>query len=381
MGSSVEWSFSIQGNGLAASGVVEIRFLIEDGAFFDWNTSLEAISGAIPEVSFHEVVFVEGTNINSSANPLGLGPHPVNNAFDMGWKIENAGTSIWEPVASLELPSDDWVSSCSVNPIRISPGGSAMVWCSITIPLSQEAGSEPEISLVMAADGVEVRETLTLLVDTVKEVEWTLINFSEAREDYPTNLYLELHNTGNVAISNRIVTDGPDDWNIRIVDGILVTLQPGEGRSVQVEFTPDSGSDGSLKIMLANAEDISGQSRTLEIEVISESSGGGRGPILYVLGATMLVLIASISAALAYARNGGDISSLIPGRPSSGRRKEYTPFPPSEEREPTDEPVEEDEPATSEKRELQRFPDHPGWLWDPSDEEWVADPEYDHGDQ
>ena len=382
MGSSVQWSFSIQGNGLAASGVVEIRFLIEDGTFFDWNTSLEAISGAVPEVSFHEVVFVEGTNINSSTSPLGLGAHPVNNAFDMGWKIENAGTSIWEPEVSLELPSDDWASSCSVNPIRISPGGSAMVWCSITIPLSQEAGSEPEISLVMAADGVEVRETLTLLVDTVKEVEWTLINFSEAREDYPTNLYLELHNTGNVAISNRIVTDGPDDWNIRIVDGILVTLQPGEGRSVQVEFTPDSGSDGSLTVMLANAEDISGQSRTLDIEVISETSAATISPALYALGAIMLVLIASISAALAYTRNGGDLSSLIPSRQSStARRKEYTPFPLSEEQEPAVEPVEEEEPTIIEKQELQRFPDHPGWLWDPSGEEWVADPEYDHGDQ
>ncbi|MDP6213268.1 MAG: hypothetical protein QGF32_06950, partial [Candidatus Thalassarchaeaceae archaeon] len=272
MGSSVQWSFSIQGNGLAASGMVEIRFLIEDGTYFDWNTSLEAISGAIPEVSFHEVVFVDGTNINSSSSPLGLGAHPVNTPFDMGWTIENAGTSIWEPGVSLELPSEDWLSSCTVNPIRISPGESAMVWCSITIPLSQEAGSEPEISLVMSADGVEVRETMTLFVDTVKEVEWTLINFSEARKDTPTNLYLELHNTGNVAISNRIVTDGPDDWNIRIVDGILVTLQPGEGRSVQIEFTPDSGSDGSLTVMLANAEDTSGQSRTLEIDVISDSS-------------------------------------------------------------------------------------------------------------
>ena len=151
-----------------------------------------------------------------------------------------------------------------------------MVWCSITIPLSQQAGSEPEVSLVMSADGVEVRESLTLLVDTVKEVEWTLINFSEAREDYPTNLYLELQNTGNVAISSRIVTDGPDDWNIRIVDGILVTLQAGEGRSVNVEFTPDSGSDRSLTVMLANSDDISGQSRTLEIEVLSESSEGTR---------------------------------------------------------------------------------------------------------
>ncbi len=382
MGSSVQWSFSIQGNGLAASGMVEIRFLIEDGTYFDWNTSLEAISGAIPEVSFHEVVFVDGTNINSSSSPLGLGAHPVNTPFDMGWTIENAGTSIWEPGVSLELPSEDWQSSCTVNPIRISPGESAMVWCSITIPLSQEAGSEPEISLVMSADGVEVRETMTLFVDTVKEVEWTLINFSEARKDTPTNLYLELHNTGNVAISNRIVTDGPGDWNIRIVDGILVTLQPGEGRSVQIEFIPDSGSDGSLTVMLANAEDTSGQSRTLEIDVISDSSGGGSGPALYVLGALILVVIASISAVMAYSRSGGDISSLIAGKKESpGRRPEDTTHHHQESQDYTEEPAAGGDQGSSDNQELQRFPDYPGWLWDPSSEEWVADPEYDHGNQ
>ena len=381
MGSSVQWSFSIQGNGLAASGTVEIRFLIEDGEFFDWNTSLEAISGAVPEVSFHEVVFVDGTNINSSNSPLGLGAHPVNTAFDMGWKVENAGTSIWEPEVSLEVPSDDWLSSCAVNPIRISPGDSAMVWCSITIPLSQEAGSEPEISLVMAADGVEARETLTLLVDTVKEVEWTLINFSEARKDYPSNIYMELHNTGNVAISSRIVTDGPDGWYIRIVDGFLVTLQPGEGRSVQVEVTPDSGSDGSITVMLSNAEDISGQSRTLEVEVLSEPSGGP-GALFYAMGALALVAIASISAAIAYSRNGGEISSLLRGKPASPRTREGdTPAPQPSEQEPIAEAVGDEEQGTAENGELQRFEDYPGWLWDTSAEEWVADPEYNHGDQ
>jgi uncharacterized membrane protein len=383
MGSSMQWSFSIQGNGLAASGSVEIRFLVEDGTFFDWNSSLEAISGAIPEVSFQEVVFVEGTNINSSANPLGLGAHPVGSPFDMGWKLENVGTSIWEPEVSLELPTGDWFSSCSVSPVRIDPGQSAMVWCSITIPLSQQAGSEPEISLVLAADGVEVRETVSLFVDTVKEVEWTLVNFSEAREDYPTNLYLELHNTGNVAISNRIVTDGPDGWNIRIIDGILVTLQPGEGRSVQVEFTPDSGSDGTLTIMLSNAEDTSGQSRTLEIEVIPDPSGGDSNTILYVLGALILMGIVSVSAALAYTRSGGDLSSIIPSRTSSLRKKKQEDSQSSGvmEQEPIEYSEAEEGPAIGDHQDLQRFPDYPGWLWDPASEEWVADPDYDHSDQ
>ena len=134
--------------------------------------------------------------------------------------------------------------------------------------------------------------------------------------------------------------------------------------------------------MLSNAEDVSGQSRTLEIEVISESSGGGSGTLLYAMGALMLVAIASISAAMAYNRNGGDISSLFRGKASSpSTRKEDTQSPQPVEQDPMEEPVGSEEPATGEKQELQRFPDYPGWLWDPSGEEWVADPEFDHGEQ
>jgi hypothetical protein len=134
--------------------------------------------------------------------------------------------------------------------------------------------------------------------------------------------------------------------------------------------------------MLSNAEDVSGESLTLEIEVLSDSSGGGSGKLLYALGALMLVAIASISAALVYARNGGDIPSLIRGKASPRSiRGENTQSAQPVEQEPIEETVGSEEPATSEKQELQRFPDYPGWLWDPSGEEWVADPEFDHGDQ
>ena len=32
--------------------------------------------------------------------------------------------------------------------------------------------------------------------------------------------------------------------------------------------------------------------------------------------------------------------------------------------------------ATSSESSMERFDDHPGWLWDPNTEEWVPDPEY-----
>ena len=374
MGSNVQWSFSIQGNGLAASGLVEVRFLVEEGDFFDWNTTVDSISGAIPVLSFHEVVFVEGTTIESSTTPLGLGAHPVGSPFDMGWKLENMGTSIWEPAVSMELPSEDWQSSCAASPSRIGPGESSMVWCSITIPLSQEAGSEPGIALVLSGDGIESRGEATLLVDTVKEVEWTLANFNEAREDFVTTIQLDVLNTGNVALSERIFTDAPDDWDLWL-DGQLLTLQPGEAKSVVIQFTPDSGADGFITLRLGTEEDPISQ-KTLDIQVTSTSSGGSN-TLLLVGGAALLLAFAAIAGAIAFTRGARELSSVIPSRSGSQR-------PPTEEttgpQEPTT-PRAEEEVTSQETPELQRFPEYPGWLWNPITEEWVADPEYEHSEQ
>ena len=375
MGSSVTWSFNIQGNGLAVSGPVEIRFLVDGGEFFDWNATIDAVSGARPSVSFAEVVIFDGTSIESSDSPLGLGPNPVGRSFDMGWDIGNDGSSIWEPSVSMETPTQDWLTDCSINPARIPPGGLSKIWCTITIPLSEPAGSEPIVTLKMEGDGLEVRESLSLLVDTVMEVEWTLTNHNEAFEDLPSVLYFELTNSGNTPISNRIVTDGPNGWIIRVLDGFMVTLQPGEVRSVQVEFTPNSGSDGVLTVMLADAEHISGHSKSLEIPVESTSSESGIWTLIFVIGGIFL-LLGSVTAGLVYSRSGRDISSLL-----GSLRGDHSEPPKGPEVIPQStsnqsiQPEDKSEPESA-SNQLQTFSEYPGWLWDPVEEEWVADPNF-----
>jgi len=373
MGSSVTWSFNIQGNGLAVSGPVEIRFLVEGGAFFDWNATLDAVSGAKPSVSFSEVVIFDGESIESSDSPLGLGPHPVGRSFDMGWEVGNDGSSIWEPSVTMEVPSQDWLTDCSINPARISPGALSKVWCTITIPISEPAGSEPTVTLTMEGDGLEIRTPISLLVDTVMEVEWTLANYNEAFEDLPSVLYFELTNSGNTPISNRIVTDGPNGWIIRVLDGFMVTLQPGEVRSVQVEFTPNSGSDGLLTVMLGDAEYISGHSKSVEIEVESTSSGSGIWTLIFVIGGVVL-LLSSVTAALAFSRSGRNISTVLGSlrgdrsEPSKGSMV----IPQATYNQSIQSEVKSQLESAS--TQLQKFSEYPGWLWDPVNEEWVADP-------
>ena len=164
-----------------------------------WNTTITSISSAAPSISFDSIVFVNGTSVVSSDNPLGLGAHPIGEpGFDLSWKVTNEGSSSWGPDASMILPNSDWKSSCSMNPTIITPGNIATIWCTIVIPESEQAGAEPEVTLVLSGEGVEIRDTFSLLVQTVNEVQWTLKNFEEAHEGISTNLYFELFNSGKL---------------------------------------------------------------------------------------------------------------------------------------------------------------------------------------
>ena len=43
---------SLNGNGLAKSGELQIRFVTDDGFTIDWNRTIDVISGAIPSINF-----------------------------------------------------------------------------------------------------------------------------------------------------------------------------------------------------------------------------------------------------------------------------------------------------------------------------------------
>ncbi len=379
-GSSTEWSFSIKGNGLAAGGLVEVRFLTDDGFSVDWNTTLPVISSAAPTISFGEVVFVNGSSVDSSNTPLGLGAHPVGApGFDMAWKVTNDGTSSWQPSANMELPNEDWTSICSISPPKITPDQTATVWCTIVIPVYEKAGSEPEVTLVLSGGGIESKHTISLLIETVNEVIWTLQNMNEAHEGYSTTLYFELQNIGNSVVSNRLTTEGPAGWDIRILDGILVTLQPGETRSVQISFIPNSGSDGEVVLMLADAEHVSGHSTSLQVDVIPDDSSDGTPT--WVFGLTTLLIVTLVgAAALLYQRAGGDLKALLDRTPSVWKRRESRDHDAHalDEGELWDsEPEVEPEPEVEQSEpNLERFSEYPGWLWDPDRQEWVPDPDH-----
>jgi hypothetical protein len=131
------WDLALEGNGRAVGGLVKVRFLTQDGNAFLWNRTIGVTSGAQPVVSFSSIVSADGS---SSTSPLGLGALPVGTQFDLSWNVANQGLGTWSPVAELTAQEDGWVAPCS--PVgTIQPGTSSKVWCSVTIPETQQGGS------------------------------------------------------------------------------------------------------------------------------------------------------------------------------------------------------------------------------------------------
>ena len=179
-------------------------------------------------------------------------------------------------------------------------------------------------------------------------------------------------------ISNRLVTNGPSGWDIWILDGVLVTLQPGESRSVQVAFTPNSGSDGEISLMLADADEVSGMEYSMQIDVIPDSSGDGPSIFLYIIGLFLLASSAAGAALFTFSRSGGDIRELLGNIAGSGNSGADMASEAPLGGTATSPPVENSTNDNGQSN-LESYSDYPGWLWDPSKEEWVPDPDYDDG--
>ena len=123
--------------------------------------------------------------------------HPVGGiGFDLLWKVTNDGTMTWRPIVSMDVPNDDWEYSCQNNNPTISTGSTITIICNLIIPLSAEAGSEPTVSLILSGEGLTSENIISLYVDSVNEVIWSIVEQNPSPQGYQTTLSLELQNIG-----------------------------------------------------------------------------------------------------------------------------------------------------------------------------------------
>ena len=322
-GEQFDLPLSMTGNGLAKSGELKLRFVTDDGYTIDWNRTIDVLSGAIPRIEFYQVALPDGT---SADTPLGVAAHPVGGiGFDLLWKVSNDGTMTWKPSVSMDIPNDEWVYSCQNNNPTIEVGATVIVICNVIIPLSAEAGSEPTISLILSGGGLTVENLISLYVDSVNEVSWTIVQQFDSPQGFGTTLSLELQNVGNSDISEVLKLEAPDGWKIEALDSQFVNLRPGETRSVEIGYTPDKGSDGVIIVSFLNSDDIVGSSLNVEINVLPNAQSNTMALtnlILIIL--TIIILTGAVGLAI-YLRRDGNLESLLSAKTVEKMAPEETP--------------------------------------------------------
>ena len=300
---------SLNGNGLAKSGELQIRFVTDDGFTIDWNRTIDVISGAIPSINFFQVALPDGT---SASTPLGVDSHPVGGiGFDLLWKVSNSGTMTWRPNVSMDLPDEDWQYSCSSDP-TIMVDSTVTVICNVVIPLTAEAGSEPSISLILEGGGITSENTISLYVETVSKVSWTIVGQYASPQGFDSQLQLELQNIGNSDISEILQIDAPNGWNELILDSQFVNLRPGETRSVLIGYNPSKSSDGMITVSLSNSDQIEDSTIEVEIDVLSNGKSEEIDLTNILLIILIVILLACGLGLAIFVRKGGEIQSLIP---------------------------------------------------------------------
>ena len=302
---------SLNGNGLAKSGDLQIRFVTDDGFTIDWNRTIDVISGAVPSINFFQVALPDGT---SASTPLGVDAHPVGGiGFDLLWQVSNYGTMTWRPTVSMDLPDEDWQYSCSSDP-TVMVDSTVTVICNIIIPLSAEAGSEPSISLILDGGGIVSENTISLKVESISKVSWTIVQQFDSPQGFDNRLSLELQNIGNSDISEILQVDAPSGWNELILDNLFVNLRPGETRSVEIGYNPSKSSDGAITVSLSNSDEIEGSTIEVQIDVLSNGSSDEINITNILLIILILILLSGGIGLAMFTRRGGEIQSLIPDK-------------------------------------------------------------------
>ena len=205
--------------------------------------------------------------------------------FDLSWSVA---------VAELTAQDDSWSTSCS--PVgAIQPGSSSKVWCSITIPETQQGGSEAILTLRLEDGGLVAIDTVSLLIRKTSSMEWSyqgimpIISTGET-----TTVSLDVENLGNSAINSMILLEAPSGWTHSVMGDRILSLSPGESRSIDIEITAGTGR-GPVVIDLQGGSTIEGSSYEIPLQVRASESGGA-SLILILIGFVILVAAGGFAA-------------------------------------------------------------------------------------
>lgn len=292
-GDSVMVILPLQGNGYAQSGMMLLQVSSLSGENFIWQGELDVLDLPVPMVEFVDMRLGDGTLLNLSAGD----EPPIGEMFEMRWVLTNAGSSDFDPILSIDAPSD-WDSSCDQYQTLV-PDQTETISCELIIPASEQAGTEVQLDFVVLIEDYEVRDTHSIVIPEALSLDWLVIVAPLMVVGQTDEVQIEVANDGNAKVSGRLTVDTPDSWTSEVQESRWLVLEPGESRRLRIEVTPGSSGTHTLIVGVEDSA-VDGGSVTISIVVgggpISADSAGG---ILSGAGIAALVFILLIGAGLA----------------------------------------------------------------------------------
>ena len=242
----------------------EIEFILES-AQNSWSHSenVNVMSLPDPVLTFASVEIAGETWFNV----FGPGKHPTGVAINYTWLVENKEDNTWNPATTLQLDNNLLGDCTSVG--SVSKGEVKPLTCTIIIPSTADPDSEPEFKVILNGDSVSINETVTMLVDSTKEITWKVEGSTKFKTGESSMLSLTITNIGNTRISGAVDATPPSGWSISI-DGVdYVDLQAGESQKISIKVTPSKPGDATLSLAISESDEI----KNSELEISVESEG------------------------------------------------------------------------------------------------------------
>lgn len=314
-GESASYMLGLEGNGLAVGGPLTLHLTTQEGYRISWEGQLDVVEEAKPVLTLTGFTNSQGDEILQI--PTGAP------GFIGHWLIFNDGSSDWTPSLSMDLPDSTWEGIC--DPVGVVPaGGSVEANCIVIAPNFAMAGWQPEIGLTINADGIERSASAYIAVDAKPSVVWSTVSIDESMEGQSSLIHLEILNTGNTVVEERLLIDSPKGCSAEVDGTDMIDLAIGESQSIRVRISPNSPGDVTIDFEF-EASSIPGSTHSTSVDVLddpSRSSGSGTGTTLAVAGLLIFIVVGLVVAGLLVVRlrESNTTPSMSPPSPAAFTR-------------------------------------------------------------
>ena len=289
-GESASYMLGLEGNGQAIGGSITLHLTTQEGYRISWDGDLDVVELAKPVLTFAGISDSMGEEIGQI--PVGAP------GFIAQWQLFNDGTSSWTPELSLDLPDNTWQGVC--DPVSIiASGTSSTISCIVTAPNFAMAGWQPEVGLTITADGIEKSASAFMTVASFPSVQWSTLSIEEFVEGQASLVHVEVTNTGNTAIEEKVIIESPAGWTVTIEESSLIEIGIDETQAMRIKVLPNSpGDDSSIELSFENS-DLPGSQHSVTLDVARDPNRSTESGVATTIA--IVLLLAFIVAGLAFA--------------------------------------------------------------------------------